>query len=166
MRWYSSRGDGTQLSVERFASLENHHLLVMQYRFTALQDGHYKLRTGIDGRVWSINGEHFKSYRNSQEEDLLSMELNTVELDTTVVVTEGVKIQGPSPQNSVVVEEDRRIIREFEFQLEKNQEIVLEKVVSITHDNELKDPMDTGRIEVFEGLKSGYDQLRTVHQAT
>ena len=164
MRWYSSKGEGVELNVEKFASLENHHLLVMQYRFKALQDGSFKLRTGIDGRVWSINGEHFKSYQHSQEEDLLRMELRTSELDTAIVVTEGVQFHGPSPHNNTVVEEEKRIVRELEFQLEKNQEIVFLKVVSITHDNELSNPSETGKAEVTEGLREGYEQLRSAHQ--
>ena len=163
MRWYSSGGDGVQLNVEKFANLDNHHILALRYSFMALQDGTYKIRTGIDGRVWSINGEHFKSYQSSQEEDLLRMELTTAELETTVVVTEGIKISGPSPKNISVVEDDKLIIRELDFELEKNQEVVLEKFVSITHSNELEEPQKTGASEVLEALNSGYDSIKSTH---
>ena len=163
-RWYSKQGDGVQLSVEKFASLDNHHLLVMQYRFMALQDGQFKLRTGIDGRVWSINGEHFKTYQSSHKDDLLRMELATVELSTNVIVTEGITIKGPSPQNSTIVEENKCILRELDFHLEKNQEVILEKVVSITHSNELDDPYKVAETEVTEALDNGYETLKSAHQ--
>ena len=165
LQWFSSKGEGVRLNVEKFASLDNHHLLVMRYSFKALQDGSYQLRTGIDGRVWSINGEHFKSYQTSEQVELLRMELVTMELGTSVVVTEGIKISGPAPDTISIVEEDKRIMRELNFQLEKNEEVILEKVVSITHSNELEDPLKIGAEEVKEGLESGYDHLKSVHEA-
>ncbi len=162
--WLSNAGGHTDLEVEKFASLSNHHLLVMRYELAARQYETYKLRTGIDGRVWSINGEHFKSYDSYEKDELLVMELHTCELNTLVVIAEGVKISGPQAVSSAIVEEDKRILREYVFELEQNQTVVIEKVVSITHDNELKNPLDSGIKYVTEGLEQGYEQLKSEHQ--
>ena len=164
LTWKSDRGDSIELESEKFASLANHHLLVLQYRFKGKQDGTYTIETGIDGRVWSINGEHFRSFETRNTNDLLVMDLQTSELQSQVVVTEGISIHGAPPANIEIIEEDRCILRRLTFELEKNQEVVLEKSVSITHDNELDDPGRTGHKEVLEGLKLGYEALRKAHK--
>lgn len=161
MTWESPSKKQVRLDVEKFASLDNHHLLVMRYKFIASQDGNYEVKTGIDGRVWSINGEHFRSYQSSEEDELISMTLRTFELDTEIVVTEGIRLHGIPPFETRIEEEDKTILRCLKFQLEKNQEVIIEKIVSITHSNEMENPKETGRNEVLSGLASGYEMLRT-----
>ena len=163
IRWRSNGGIPTLLEVEKFSSLSNHHLLVMRYAFTAFEDARYILRTGIDGKVWSINGEHFSSYDISNTEDQLHMNLLTGEQNTRIVISEGLKLGGIQPSHYQIIREDKRIMREYAFDMEKNQQVVIEKVVAITHSNELEDPIATGSSEVTEGLKKGYDNLKKEH---
>ncbi len=165
MLWRSPSNIETYLQVEKFASLDIHHLLVLRYQFTAKEDATYTMRTGIDGNLWSINGEHFKSVKSGEKDGHLFMDLRTGELETQVVVVEGIKITGPAPTKTTIIEEDQRILREFTFELEKNQEVILEKVVSVTHDNELENPLAMSFEEVKEGLEKGYEVLRSEHMA-
>ncbi|MGB5693660.1 MAG: glycosyl hydrolase family 65 protein [Flavobacteriaceae bacterium] len=161
--WSAEGSVPTILEVEKFASMNNPHLLVMRYSFTARDDGRFTLRTGIDGKVWSINGEHFRSADSQQEKGCLLMELHTSELNTKLIVAEGIILKGPDPVEDSIVEEDNCCLREYVFELEKNQEVVMEKVVSITHDNELEDPRATALDEVLEGLEKGYNNLKADH---
>ncbi len=163
VQWTSPQGIGTLLGVEKFSSLENHHLLLMRYTFKAEQAAEFSLCTGIDGRVWSINGEHFKSCDTEIDDQLIGMKLQTGEQDTTIAVTEGVKLSGPEPVSQQIEEEEKRIIRSYNFKLEANQQVIVEKVVSITHSNELKDPVATGKEEVTDALRQGYDTLKSAH---
>ena len=161
--WRSGDGAGVKVEIEKFSSLDNHHLLNMRYSITALQPANIRLCTGIDGRVWSINGEHFRSYKTHADDDLLQMELHTAEMNTLIAVSEGINLKGKAPQSHKILEEDRRIIREYVFELEKGEELCFEKVVSITHSNELTDPLSTSAAEVKEGLKRGYEALKKDH---
>ena len=58
VRWRSSAGHTVDMTIERFASLADQHLLAIQYRVTALDfDGTLELRAGLDGHV--LNAELF-----------------------------------------------------------------------------------------------------------
>ncbi|MGD1961290.1 MAG: glycoside hydrolase family 65 protein [Fulvivirga sp.] len=162
--WQSGAGKKVELNTEKFASYDHHHLLVMRYSFKALNKGTYKLITGIDGRVWSINGEHFKSYEPFDNEGLVGLKMKTIELGTEVVVTEGIKLNGASPKSSGILEEDKRILREYVFELEPEEEVFFEKVVSITHNNEIEHLLEMAKKEVKNGLEQGYASLKSVHQ--
>ncbi|MEM9391750.1 MAG: glycoside hydrolase family 65 protein, partial [Bacteroidota bacterium] len=161
--WQSRAGKRVELNTEKFASYDNHHLLVMRYSFKALNKGTYKVVTGIDGRVWSINGEHFKSYEPFENEGLVGLKMKTIEPGAEVVVTEGIKLNG-APKSSKILEEDKRLLREYVFELEADEEVAFEKVVAITHSNELEHPLKIAKEEVKSGLEQGYASLKSVHQ--
>ncbi len=65
--WETEKGTVT-LTCERFASMDNQHLLAMRYAVTADYDCEVSVVTGIDGDIWDINGPHFVkqdvSYQN------------------------------------------------------------------------------------------------------
>lgn len=164
MSWQSPGGNGIQLDVEKFASKANHHLLVMQYRFTAQQDGEYHLNTGIDGNVWSIQGEHFRSYSPSEKDGLLELSLRTYEQDTQIAIVEGIRFLETPPEKSVIKTTKTSCFRELRFTLKKGETVRFEKVVSITHANEVEDPLGLAKNEVIQGLASGYAQLKNEHQ--
>ncbi len=164
VRWKSPKGKKISLEVEKFASATNHHLLSMSYKFKAFQKGRYQLVTGVDGEVWSINGEHFKSYSPIHAENNLGFKLKTSEFGTEIVVLEGLKINGGHFLESEVIEEPKRLLRVFSFDLSEGEEIGLHKVVSITHSNEVKQPLAQARKEINEGLSVGHETLKRAHQ--
>ena len=163
--WTSPKGKKVDLDIEKFASLDQHHLLAMRYSFTANQNGTYRLVTGIDGKVWSINGEHFSGHQLIKTKDLIGLDLITSELRTKIMVLEGISLSGKPPSSEKIVNEGRTVLRELEFNLEAGDEITLHKVVSITHDNEVNDPKQVAFDEVETGLKQGYDALKSAHQS-
>lgn len=163
--WKSPKGKSVTLEVEKFASHANHHLLSMSYRFKATEKASYRLLTGIDGAVWSINGEHYRSQEPMEKDDCIGMQLVTGELATEIMVWEGITITGKDPIRSGILKEDKRILRELVFELDPGEEITVEKVVSITHNNELADHGKVGLEELQEGLKAGHAQLLEAHKA-
>lgn len=54
--------DGKRVTVEaeRFASVEDIHLLAMRFRVTAEENADVQIITAIDRGVWDINGPHFE----------------------------------------------------------------------------------------------------------
>ena len=162
--WRSPKGKKLDVQIEKFASQANHHILSMSYKFKALQKGRYRLITGIDGEVWSINGEHFKSYTPIQEGNTLGFNLKTSELGTQVVVLEGLKVNGGHFLESEVIESPKSLLRVFSFDLGEGEEIDLHKVVSIVHNNEVKNPLTTARKELQENLTLGHEGIKRAHQ--
>ncbi|WP_343486147.1 glycosyl hydrolase family 65 protein [Allomuricauda sp. d1] len=163
MRWTSPKGKKVHLNVEKFASLDNHHQLVLNYSFKALQSATFTLVTGIDGDVWSINGEHFANHNTFEQDGLVGLELETAELATKISVVEGASIVGKPPTAETVNHDGRTILRKYHFEMDEGEELTLQKVVAVVHDNEVQHPKKTAIATVQKGLKKGYDTLKQEH---
>src|SRR5258706_6054163 len=72
-------GKRVTLRSERFASMDDPHLLCMQYQIQASGACSLRLETGIDAEVWDINGPHFKKLSWSQKNGMLLLEGRTNE---------------------------------------------------------------------------------------
>ncbi len=86
--WKTERGQVT-LQSERFASLEEPHLLVMKYALTTDFHADIEVVTGIDGDVWDINGPHYDALRLEEEAGILTVMATTHESKEQVFVAEG-----------------------------------------------------------------------------
>ncbi|MEJ2163379.1 MAG: hypothetical protein P8X60_08720 [Robiginitalea sp.] len=166
IHWESPGGKQAEVAIRKFASKDNHHLLVEEFRFKALDHGIYTLRTGIDGKVWSLNGDHFQSCIPALDgAGLLGLDLKTTELGTRIAVVSGQQFKGATPASDAVVRAPRELYRDFQFELRTGEEVVMEKVVSITHDNEVPNPLEIAKQEVTDALRSGFEALLHAHQA-
>jgi kojibiose phosphorylase len=166
IRWEGEGGKSAALESRKFASKDNPHLLVQEFRLKALENGIYTLRTGIDGEVWSLNGEHFRScIPAGHGADLLSLDLKTTELGTGIAVVSGCLFKGITPSGDTIVEAGRGLYRDHQFELRVGEEVVMERVVSITHDNEVQNPLETAKQEVTGALQIGFEALLHAHQA-
>ncbi len=163
--WKNAAGQTVTIKVEKFASYDNLHLVPMRYHIRAETDVELTLTTGIDGHVWSLSGEHFKSYAPLQDEALIALETRTVEFDTQVDVVEGVKITGAAPTATKIIEADRRILRQLTFVLQTGDEVTMEKVVSIYHSNDVEAPRAKALADVRAALDAGYATLKAAHAA-
>lgn len=165
IQWKGSKGQSLEIESRKFASYDNHHLLVQEFRLTARSKGVYTLKTGIDGDIWSLNGSHFKtSDPRSLPKGLIGIELKTHELGTKISVVEGVNLTGIKPDEAGISTSDTGIFREYTFQLAEGDTIEMQKVVAITHNNELEDPLNQGQEMVIAALQSGYKELWEAHQ--
>ncbi len=163
-RWEGSQGQAVSLETERFASYANLHLIPMRYRFRAEQASEIVLVTGIDGRVWSINGEHFTSYAPSVKDELLVFETVTGEFGIQIDVVEGIEIRGAEPAEQEIERGERTILRRLTFHLEAGQEVTVEKVVAIYTSNDLPDPRQRAQAEARAAVKAGYGALEVAHR--
>lgn len=57
--------------TQRFASMDDKHLIAMTYNFLSECKGNISITIGIDGDVWDINGPHYDELILSKAEDLL-----------------------------------------------------------------------------------------------
>lgn len=133
--------EGITLREERFASADDLHLLASRLTVTAVRPGEVVLTTGIDGDVWSLNGNHFRATAANRVDDVNEFVCVTGEHGYDIVVQEHAELQleNGSPAASVPEETDgTRQLRTFTVALEAGQSAVLTKFVAIYGTNDLR----------------------------
>jgi kojibiose phosphorylase len=165
LTWKGQTDKRLRFQVEKFASMANVHLVPMRLRFEALDDLEIKVRCGIDGDIWSLNGEHFKQYETLHEDNLLAVETRTHEFDIQVDVVTGLKLSGAEPVDAVIDKGEKSIFKTYTFHLKAGQKITLEQVMVIYHSNDVGEPRQAAFSDAEMALKSGFDDLYAKHQA-
>jgi kojibiose phosphorylase len=163
-RWESPAGKQIEIEVEKFASFENVHLLAMQYAFKPTQTSQVKLITGIDGKVWELKGEHFKTYRSVIQDELIGIETVTREQNIQIDVVEGLAILGATPKTTENIQTADSTMRQMTFNLEAGHRVTLQKVVAIYTSNDCPAPRKQAVADVQSALQAGYPLLKDKHQ--
>lgn len=161
--WRGEGGVPVSLVEERFASMDDVRLVVSRTRVTAHAPCALTIVTGIDGNVWSLSGEHFATRESYEQDGLVGIDLTTVELGTRISVVEGCRVSGVEPRSAHVRTGGNRILREFGFSLAAGDEVVVEKAVSIHHDNDVAQPGEESAAAAAAALADGYDHLFARH---
>lgn len=165
--WRGPAPGALTIEEEKFASYDDIHLLAMRYRVTAEQDTDISVLTGIDGRVWSISGEHFRrteAHVLGDAADLIAMDVVTVEEGTLIRVAEGLNIAGGVPVRTSVREVKHRVLRELTFQLRAGDTLTFEKFASVQHSNGVEDPQ-AGAVACVERARArGFEALLAAHR--
>lgn len=163
--WEGKLGQRVHLETERLASYDNLHIVTMRYSFRVARDAAVVVSTGIDGNVWSLNGDHFKTYKPCLEGELLLFETVTGELGTQIDVAEGMTIVGARPYRTDIIESRRRIVRQVQFDLDADQTVTVDKVIGIYTSNDVSAPRERARADALAALHAGYDRLKAAHVA-
>ena len=165
MQWRSSRDTHVTLADERFASYGNIHLIPTRHHFTVRSACTVRMTTGIDGEVWSLNGEHFSRYEPFEEGDGLFVRTVTQERGTEVVVGEAINFLEGTPKSSRIETGERSIMRVYEFDLDHGESIVFEKYMVVYSSNDLPEPQESARTDLRSALERGFDALLAEHQS-
>ncbi|XCB29804.1 glycosyl hydrolase family 65 protein [Arcanobacterium hippocoleae] len=90
-------GVTVRIDAEQFASIENHHLLLMRYR-VILESEHanssypLEITTGIDTDVWNINGNHFAACNPRSEDDAAGFVCETIETGAKAAIARKIAV--------------------------------------------------------------------------
>lgn len=164
--WQGENGKRLRFSMEKFASYANLHLVPQRITLEVLDDSKIELCCGVDGRIWSLNGEHFSSYVPFQKDKLLGIETHTAEFHIQVNVVTGLKIHSvKKPSHDDVIAGERRNLQYLTFQLRAGDQITVEQVMVVCHSNAVADPRGTALRDARMALQVGFDGLLAVHQA-
>ncbi len=161
--WCGKKGQRAKLKTERFASYADLHILPMRYTIEALSDLILELLTGIDGRVWDLNGKHLHNYRLQAEEGCLTLTAKTGQEAIKLAVLEGHSLAGPKPLTEDIFCDDELILRKLRFNLRAGDKVVLEKVVALYSSNDLADPYTAAKDSLSAALNKSYRQLKKEH---
>ncbi|MEM8535131.1 MAG: glycosyl hydrolase family 65 protein [Chloroflexota bacterium] len=164
MVWQASHGKQIRFTEEKFASYVNLHLVPMRITLETLDDTEIVLQCGIDGHIWSLNGEHFASYIPFQEGNALGIETRTQEHNIQVNVVTGLKLHGVPPVKKEIVTEERRNLWSLTFRLQAGQRVEIEQVMVVCHSNKVADPRTTALTDAAAALNLGFDALFGTHQ--
>ena len=164
LTWQGKNDKRIQLKVEKFASYDNYHLVPMSITLEAMDPLELNLIFGIDGDIWSLNGDHFKSYEVFEENQTMGMETRTHEFDIQLDVICAWKITGAQPLDTKTIKEDRRILKSCTCQLEPGDKLTLDQFMVITHSNDVESPRKIALQEAHLAIERGFDNLYEAHQ--
>ncbi|MFW5826824.1 MAG: hypothetical protein ACOCU4_01965, partial [Alkalispirochaeta sp.] len=132
---------GVTVREERFAGYDDLHRLASRMDITAQRPLRLSVRTGIDGDIWSLNGDHFSSYTSGEDEEELEIACVTGEHGYDVVVREISRLtfsDGMNVASRLTERETRKIIRTFDLDLEAGQTVTLTKYAAVWTTNDLR----------------------------
>jgi 1,2-alpha-glucosylglycerol phosphorylase len=135
------RKRGIALSERRFAAYRDHHLLVSRMEITARRGLTLGIRSGIDGDIWSLNGNHFVASESAEDGEDLEIASVTGEYGYDIVVRQRSRLtfsDGMDVASRLIEREGARILRTFDLVLEKGQTIVLTSYCAVYSTNDLR----------------------------
>jgi kojibiose phosphorylase len=165
MQWLSSADKHVTLTDERFASYGNLHVIPSRHHFTVRSPCTVRMTTGIDGWVWSLNGEHFSKYEPFEEEAYLFMRTVTQERGVEIMVGETISFLEGEPARARTEIGERSAMRILEFDLEAGESIVYEKYMVVYTGNDVPRPLESTRRDLEQSVDRGFDPLLAEHQA-
>jgi nigerose phosphorylase len=150
------------IQAERFASLQEKHLIVQKYCIYTEGEGEVKILTGIDGEVWDINGPHYDELIYSQHNDTLQVLGITHESKDEVCVSEAYTADFPVKEK--LVTDGKRQLRELTFQAEAGKKYTLYKWVSIYTSKDSSEYKELANGLINKAKSAGYENTLTEHK--
>lgn len=163
---YPAKGGGTvTIESERFCSLQRLHLLVNRVTITSSQDCELIITTGIDGRIWDINGPHLERMEGTiqagAQGETMTCTSWTHELNIPVSVSHSLAC-GFGKQRAV--DSDDFLGKEIRLQAEAGKSYTFHKYVSVfTGLDEAADTITAAFKDSQEATEIGYEALYAEH---
>jgi kojibiose phosphorylase/nigerose phosphorylase len=158
--WQTAKGKVT-IETERFASLEEPHLLVMKYCILTEFCADIELVTGIDADVWDINGPHYAQIALSEEGSFIKAIGTTSENHEKVCVIEGCQTDFVK-ENKLGIGE-KRILRNLAFTAEAGKRFEVTKWIGIYTSKDAKDFEEQAKVLVSQCMEQGYGASKDLH---
>jgi len=170
VRWRSPKGRTVEISIERFASLADEHVLAIRYRVRALDfEGPIELRASLNGDV--KNPSPFGPIRHWQlvgqgELPPRACFLHVRTAGTGTELVEAMRLEVEGAEASYLPHRDEwRPAVAARFRLGRGEEALAVKLVSIYTSRETEDPARAAREKLEEAASKGYRALLADHEA-
>ncbi len=166
-KWNTGNGI-IEVKAERFASLDEQHLIAMKYSVCSDSDGEVRLFTGIDGDVWDINGPHYDDIvldevALSDGVDMIQAVGLTHENKDKVCVCE--TYHADFPLQEQIIKDNRKILRVLTFHAEADTTYHLFKFISIYTSKDCPDYQNKANASVKKAKEEGYATVLEMHIA-
>jgi 1,2-alpha-glucosylglycerol phosphorylase len=154
--WTSIKGGGARITVRRFASLHDLHLLGQEITVTPLDDGELLVSAGIDARVWSLNGDHFCANHDLEMGDVLVHQALTVERGTSLVVASRTTVDGEPGGPVRCTAEQQRAVRRWSVPAKGDVPVVITTWCAVATSNDDADPTELAVASVHRATTNGF----------
>jgi 1,2-alpha-glucosylglycerol phosphorylase len=161
-------GPVRRLEDERVASLADRHLLLQRQRLTAAPGTRLTLTTGIDGQVWSLNGDHFATVTAEGDrpgEDVLALHATTTERGLPITVAHAVTVAGATVVDERLVTGDRQRFRVLDLEVGDTGRCVVEQVMTVHSGNDVDDLAAASVALARSARDEGYERALARHAA-
>jgi kojibiose phosphorylase len=148
-----------EVDVRRVASYDDLHLLTQRWQLQADADVEVDLVDGVDGVVWSLHGDHFRTVDLDDRDGTIVAEARTVEHDVRVVVAAASTRHGGESTEVDPVVEPRRRFRRHRVRLPAGTPLVVDTVAAVVTSNDVDDPGDVAPALARRGRAEGHEQL-------
>lgn len=158
--------DKLEVESERFASYSNLHLIANKYQLNNLnQDKLLKIRLGIEGDVWDLNGEHLTNLKSDYETEqaVLYLQGTTVESKIDLVTAMSFNFKQGLVKNMRIISRSKSIYLELTIQPENNG-CKFERNMVVYSSNDLTDPLSAAIKTAVQAREKEYQQLLIEHQ--
>lgn len=170
--WLSPQRTVLRLAFERFASLDNPHVLALRVLIQVLSEGQHTVEvySALDGSVknpsWidPAGTDHWAELVGYTEGDSLYINGETNQSRYRMAMASQLHIEGATPQWREV-STPRIPAHTATFEVEANQKVVVTKLVSLHTSRDSDDPVSASRATLQAASTAGYDVLRTAHEA-
>jgi len=160
---WSTLNGNISIDADRFASLDNKHLIAMKYTIHTDCDGKVKLVTGIDGEVWDINGPHYDKVLLSESGDINQAIGITHESKDRVCVCESYHTDFPVQER--VITKEKKLLRVLTFEAKAGMNYTLFKWIAIYTNKDMKDFTEQASKLVRSAKSEGYAKVLADHVA-
>jgi nigerose phosphorylase len=150
------------LQTERFASMEEKHLIVLKTTLTPSFDGEVEVITGIDADVWDINGPHYDSVDTGSLNECLYALGTTHENQDQVVVVEATEL--PRKTDQMVDSDDRKVMRRISIPVKAGGQYSLYKYIAVYTSKDCENYKAEAEKLVIKAKEAGYEQLLSDHK--
>ncbi|TVQ96010.1 MAG: glycoside hydrolase family 65 protein [Spirochaetaceae bacterium] len=166
MQW-NNGSVSAEITDSRFASMDNLHVIAARCRIEAT--GPISITLGIDGDIWSLNGDHFRAdaptVAPAVADDHLLVECVTGEHGVRIAVAHAFSVAGVEPVRvRTEITGTRSVMRTLEFAADVPA-IEMETVMAVYTSNDGVDPVGAARDAVRSAVAEGYTQLFERHSA-
>jgi 1,2-alpha-glucosylglycerol phosphorylase len=150
------------VSFERFSSYSSLHLVAQRIKIYPHHNGPLTLYTGVDGQVWSLNGDHFRECIPFNEDNVIGFRCSTTETALPLVVAQGIRVYGTAPAEKVIEQKSAqhkpRILRRLQIELQAGEEVVLEQMMSVYSGNDTAEPYPAAKNLALTAVENGFDR--------
>lgn len=158
---------GKRLTVRsaRFLSAATPNLGVVKFSVTCDRAADLVISTGIDYRIWDLNGPHLRDLAPGASADVVTVKARTHEQGKGVAVAEAVTADFAA--SAIPVMEEQRTLRRFAFRAEPGEtyELVKYFAVCTANDRFADTPLQGALQTVTAARQHGYGECLAQHEA-
>ncbi len=157
---FSCEKGSVSLCAQRFASIDNVHLLCMKYTVTADFDTVLTLKTGIDSDLWELNGPHFKESIYSADENAVTFIGTTKEKQYKAAIARCTEVLGEAQRTLL-----NDSTEQYTFDLKAGQTSGITVFSAICKCTDCKEPLPDALEQAHTAQKTGWEKLLENQQA-